>query len=407
LAGIFSFMQVILFDDNRRYRLLPFTHTRPVADIRCGILTMRERWERYLNMTDSGSLTEDYLQPVFPTKGGSDHLYINGGVFGNYELATAIARLQTGQKLVKDHITIAVRTNEQYSFKNFEAETVGLSSLRFEGDVHSINSKWDIFSENDWAIRADFELLTKNRRSAAVPEGVLVSNPSQLFIEEGAQLYAGSVINAATGPVYIGKDADVLEGSLIRGPFAMCDHTVLKMGAKIYGATTLGPGCKAGGEINNVVFFANSNKSHDGYLGNAVIGEWCNLGADTNCSNLKNNYDEVKIWDEHENKSVKTGLTFCGLLMGDHSKCGINTMFNTGTVAGVSCNIYGGGFPEKFIPSFCWGGSDGMTTYDFNRAMETAGRMMARRGKKLSAEELAMYKHIFEQTKAQRDLFAH
>ena len=232
MAGIFSFMQVILFDDNRRYRLLPFTHTRPVADIRCGILTMRERWERYLNMTDSGSLTEDYLQPVFPTKGGSDHLYINGGVFGNYELATAIARLQTGQKLVKDHITIAVRTNEQYSFKNFEAETVGLSSLRFEGDVHSINSKWDIFSENDWAIRADFELLTKNRRSAAVPEGVLVSNPSQLFIEEGAQLYAGSVINAATGPVYIGKDADVLEGSLIRGPFAMCEHTVLKMALK-------------------------------------------------------------------------------------------------------------------------------------------------------------------------------
>lgn len=399
-------MQVILFDDNRRYRLLPFTHTRPVADIRCGILTMRERWERCLNMEGSSSLTEEYMQPVFPMKAGKDNLYINGGIFATYELATAIAQLQEGQKLEKDGLTIAARSNARHSFKSFNEETTALKSIAFGGTIHSLNNKWDIFSENDRAIRADFELITKNRRSAAIPDGVTVTNPSQLFIEEGAKIYAGCIINAATGPVYIGKDAEVLEGSLIRGPFAMCGHTVLKMGAKIYGATTLGPGCKVGGEINNAVFFANSNKAHDGYLGNAVIGEWCNLGADTNCSNLKNNYDEVKIWDEHENKSIKTGLTFCGLLMGDHSKCGINTMFNTGTVTGVSCNIYGGGFPEKFIPSFCWGGSDGMTTYDFSRAMETAGRMMARRGKKLSEQDIAMYKHIFENTVAQRGLFA-
>jgi len=399
-------MQVILFDDDRRYRLLPFTHTRPVAGVRCGILTMRERWERCLNTTESSSLTAAYLQPVYPQQAGNDNLYINGGVFASYELAAAIAHLPHNQKLAKDGLTIAVRTDKTYSFDNFEAGTKELTAIEYSGTIHSLNNKWDIFSENDRAIRDDFALLTKNRRSAAVPNGVIVTNPSQLFIEEGANVYAGCIINAATGPVYIGKDAEVLEGSLIRGPFAMCEHTVLKMGAKIYGATTLGPGCKVGGEINNVVFFANSNKAHDGYLGNAVIGEWCNLGADTNCSNLKNNYDEIKIWDEHENKSVKTGLTFCGLLMGDHSKCGINTMFNTGTVTGVSCNIYGGGFPEKFIPSFCWGGSDSMTTYDFNRAMETAGRMMARRGKKLSAEEIAMYQYIFENTAKQRDLFA-
>jgi len=399
-------MQVILFDDDRRYRLLPFTHTRPVADVRCGILTMRERWERCLNTTESSSLTAAYLQPVYPQQAGNDNLYINGGVFASYELAAAIAHLPHNQKLAKDGLTIAVRTDKTYSFDNFGAGTKELTAIEYSGTIHSLNNKWDIFSENDRAIRDDFALLTKNRRSAAVPDGVIVTNPSQLFIEEGANVYAGCIINAATGPVYIGKDAEMLEGSLIRGPFAMCEHTVLKMGAKIYGATTLGPGCKAGGEINNAVFFANSNKAHDGYLGNAVIGEWCNLGADTNCSNLKNNYDEIKIWDEHENKSVKTGLTFCGLLMGDHSKCGINTMFNTGTVTGVSCNIYGGGFPEKFIPSFCWGGSDSMVTYDFSRAMETAGRMMARRGKKLSAEEIAMYQYIFENTAKQRDLFA-
>jgi UDP-N-acetylglucosamine diphosphorylase/glucosamine-1-phosphate N-acetyltransferase len=227
-----------------------------------------------------------------------------------------------------------------------------------------------------------------------------------LFIEPGAVINAGVIINAATGPVYIGPDSEILEGCMLRGPIALHEHAVIKMGAKIYAGTTIGPGCKVGGEISNVVFFANSNKGHDGYLGNAVIGEWCNLGADTNCSNLKNNYDEVKIWDEYNNRSVRTGLQFCGLIMGDHSKCGINTMFNTGTVVGVSCNIWGGGFPEKFIPSFAWGGSEGMTTYQFARAMDTALRMMARRGKTLSEAETEMYRSIFAATEAQRSLFA-
>ena len=217
---------------------------------------------------------------------------------------------------------------------------------------------------------------------------------------------AGVIINPSSGYVYLAKDSEILEGAMLRGSVALGEHAVIKMGAKIYGATTIGPGCKVGGEISNVVFFANSNKGHDGYLGNAVIGEWCNIGADTNCSNLKNNYDYIKIWDEHKNKSVQTGLQFCGLLMGDHSKCAINTMFNTGTIAGVSANIYGSGFPEKFIPSFTWGGGEGMVTYDFHRAMDTARRMMARRNKELSEAEIAMLQHVFETTASQRSIFS-
>lgn len=260
---------------------------------------------------------------------------------------------------------------------------------------------WDIFSLNDNAIRADYKLITAGSNSAPVPAGVTVTG-SDIFIEEGANVYPGTIINAQAGPVYIGKHTEVLEGTMIRGPLALCEQGVIKMGAKIYGATTIGPGCKVGGEINNTVFFANSNKAHDGYLGNAVIGEWCNLGADTNCSNLKNNYDEVKVWSEQQGALVATGLTFCGLLMGDHSKCGINTMFNTGTVVGVSANIYGGSFPDKFIPSFSWGGSEGMVTYKLDKAMETANRMMGRRNKTLSAAETEMYTHIFNNTAPQR-----
>ncbi len=398
-------MEIILFDDSTRYNLLPFTHTRPIADIRCGIYTMRERWEVFLQ-TSTGTLTENYLQPVFPLKSGNDNLLVNSRVFATNQLIEAIKALQPGAKLVKDNVLIAARTEKATDFLNLEQHTAALSAVEYKEEIYLLNTTWDIFSLNDRAIRDDFNTITKGRKSAAIPENVIVSGRENLFIEEGANIYAGCIINASTGPVYIGKDVEVLEGTMIRGPLAVCEHAVLKMGAKIYGATTIGPGCKTGGEINNAVFFANSNKSHDGYLGNAVIGEWCNLGADTNCSNLKNNYDDVKVWDEYKNKSVKTGLTFCGLMMGDHSKCGINTMFNTGTIVGVSCNIWGGGFPEKFVPSFSWGGSDGMTTYDFNRAIDTAQRMMARRNKTLNEQEKEMYRHIFEKTVPQRDLFA-
>lgn len=399
-------MNMILFDSEVRYSLLPFTHTRPVADIRCGIMTMRERWEHFAQQA-TGTLTEAYMQEVFPQNAGNDNLYINGSIFATAELFEAIKQLQPQEQLVQDGTIIAARvTDKLVKFSDKLEITAEIKDIAYTGIIKSLQNTWDIFSLNEEAIISDFALITAGRASQAIPDGVTVVGKSGLFIEEGATVNAGCIINAESGPVYIGKKAELMEGVMMRGPVAVCDDGVLKMGAKVYKGTTIGPGCKVGGEISNVVFFANSNKGHDGYLGNAVVGEWCNLGADTNCSNLKNNYDKVKIWDEHNFKSIQTGLTFCGLIMGDHSKCGINTMFNTGTVVGVSANIYGGGFPEKFIPSFAWGGSEGMTTYKLERALETANRMMERRGKTLSPQEIKMYEHIFALTQKQRDVFA-
>jgi UDP-N-acetylglucosamine diphosphorylase/glucosamine-1-phosphate N-acetyltransferase len=410
-------MSYILFDDSRR-NLLPFVHTRAIADIRCGIYTMRERWEEMLR-SKTDTLTENYLQGIYTSNHLNDVLekvygmpaniatiYINGSVFATADMAKAVNKLKEGQKLVSGTIIIAANTEDTITFNSFSSSIEKLEAVNYEGEVKKLNNIWDIFSMNGEAIKADFTVITKGKKSAPLPEYVIATGKEHIFIEEGAKVYAGCIINAENGPVYIGKGAEVLEGTMMRGPIALCEHAVVKMGAKLYGATTIGPGCKVGGEINNVVFFANSNKAHDGYLGNAVIGEWCNLGADTNCSNLKNNYDEVKIWNEHTNKSVNTGLTFCGLFMGDHSKCAINTSFNTGTVVGVSSNIFGNGFPEKFIPSFGWGGSEGMTTYSIDRAMETANRMMGRRDKQLNEADKKMFAHIFEQTKKQRDIFA-
>lgn len=399
-------MNIILFDDNTRYRLLPFTHTRPMADIRCGILTMRERWEYFAKSTTS-TLTEEYLQKVFPINSTADNLFINGSVFADKALYEKVTSLQPQQQLVKEGVIIASRiTDGIISFENGLKVNTDLSDIEYEGNIKRLENVWDIFSLNGASIKADYALITEGRTSQPVPNHVTVTGEDNLFIEEGAEISAGVIINASTGPIYIGKNATVLEGTMMRGPIALCEDAVLKMGAKIYADTTIGNGCKVGGENSNVVFFANSNKGHDGYLGNSVIGEWCNLGADTNTSNLKNNYDSVKIWDEHNYKSIHTGLTFCGLMMGDHSKCGINTMFNTGTVVGVSANIFGGGFPEKFIPSFAWGGSDSITTYKLERAVDTANRMMERRNKSLSEAEVSMYEHIFSLTQKQRDLFA-
>jgi UDP-N-acetylglucosamine diphosphorylase/glucosamine-1-phosphate N-acetyltransferase len=395
-------MQFILFDGPARYHLFPFTHTRPVADIRWGILTMRERWEMFLAQ-ETGTLTDDYLQQAFPFIHATDYIYINSSIFATEELSIAIKNLADGEALMFEDNLVALRTTTALIHKDELAYAHSLKKVPFTGDYYPLQHVWDIFKHNDNAIKADVQLLTRGRQSQQLPEYVTALNPSNIFIEPGAKVYP-CIINAEAGPVYIGKDAEVMEGCVIRGPFALGEHAVLKMGAKVYGGTTIGPGCKVGGEISNVVFFANSNKGHDGFLGNAVIGEWCNLGADTNCSNLKNNYDEVKIWDEYENKSLKTGLQFCGLIMGDHSKCGINTMFNTGTVAGVSCNIYGGGFPEKFIPSFSWGGSDGMVTYALDKAINTANRMMVRRNKELSEAEIKILHHIFTRTEKQREL---
>lgn len=399
-------MNYILFDDETRYQLLPFTHTRPVADIRCGIMTIRERWEHFIGLTTS-TLTEDHIQALFPLVSTSDNVFINGSVIATEELWNKIKSLKPQEQLVHKNIIIASRvTDTAVKFGKTLSIDTSLNDIEYHGEFIQISHPWDIFSYNEQVLKADFNLLTTGKESQKLPEHAIVVGSEHIFLEEGAVINAGCIINATTGPVYIGKNAELLEGVMIRGAVAICDNAVVKMGAKIYTGTTIGNNCKVGGEISNVVFFANSNKGHDGYLGNAVIGEWCNLGADTNCSNLKNNYDKIKVWDEHNFKSIQTGLTFCGLLMADHSKCGINTMFNTGTVVGVSANIYGGSFPEKFIPSFAWGGSEGMTTYKLEKALETAERMMSRRNKTLSEQEIKMFETIFALTEKQRDLFA-
>ncbi len=388
-------MQINLFDTARAAYLLPFTHTRPAADIRCGILTMRERWERYLQATASGSITTALLSKVFPAHYGDDNLYLNGNIFANVPLAIVVSNLNPGQALIQEETVIAIRTEQQLDY-----EAINKGSLKdfepvcYKEAIIALKNVWDIFVLNDYALRADFELLTHNKISAPIPEGIrVIGDPKNLFLSESAKIYDG-VINTSTGPVFIDEDAEVMEGVMLRGPLYLGKHGAIKMGAKIYGATTIGHGSKVGGEISNTVFFDYANKGHDGFLGNAVIGSWCNLGADTNSSNLKNNYDEVSIWSEHENRMIKTGLQFCGLLMGDHSKCGINTMFNTGTVVGVSCNIYGGDFPDKFIPSFSWGGKNDRTSYQFDKAIDTAKRMMARRSMEPSAEEIELLKYI-------------
>ena len=256
-------------------------------------------------------------------------------------------------------------------------------------------------TKNGEAIKQDFELITKGRDSQIISESINIINPDQVFIEEGAKLEFVT-LNASSGPIYIGKDTEIMEGSNIRGPFALCEYATVKLGAKIYGPTTIGPHCKVGGEVNNSVLFGYSNKGHDGFLGNSVLGEWCNLGADTNNSNLKNNYAEVRLWDYNTEGFAKTGLQFCGLMMGDHSKCGINTMFNTGTVVGVSANIFGSGFPRNFIPSFSWGGNGGFTTYLTKKAFEVANIVMARRDIEFTEQDAAILEHVFEEAKKYR-----
>lgn len=388
-------MQLNIFDTKVSKKLLPFTHTRPVADIRCGMLTMRERWEKYLQIEQSGSITEAPLAAVFPSDYGNDNLYVNGAVFANVALGIVISNLKSGQALIQEDLIIAIKTEQQLSYQSINTDSLkAFEPVLYKEPIVQLQNVWDIFALNDYAIRADFDFLTFHQNSEPLPESIrVIGEKKNLFIAKGAKIYDG-VFNTQTGPIYIDEDAEVMEGVMLRGPLYLGKHAAIKMGAKIYGATTIGNGSKVGGEISNVVFFDNSNKGHDGYLGNAVIGSWCNLGADTNCSNLKNNYDEVSIWSEQEGRMVKTGTQFCGLLMGDHSKCGINTMFNTGTVVGVSCNIYGGDFPDKFIPSFSWGGKNDMTSYRFDKALDTAKKMMARRGQSPSEAEIELLQYI-------------
>jgi len=385
-------MNYILFDGTVRNSLLPFTYTRPVADIRIGILTIREKWEHYLGSTTT-TVTEAYLEEKFPMVEMEENVMINTSFLPTEKMVNQIEGLKENQAIFKDDEVLAfftVADQEEVNFVDYEIFDAVDNFIQ-------IKNTWDIFSLNDIAIKADFQLLTEGRVSASIPDSVNVINKEQIFIEEGAQISFAS-LNASNGPIYIGKNTEIMEGALVRGPFALCDNATLKMGAKIYGATTIGPFCKVGGEVNNTVFFGYANKGHDGFLGNSVIGEWCNLGADTNNSNLKNNYAEVKLWSYETERFAKTGLQFCGLMFGDHSKCGINTMFNTGTVVGVSANIFGSNFPRNFVPSFSWGGHSGFTTYKMNKVSEVANEVMKRRGLEFNEKEKNILDHIFDET---------
>ena len=381
-------MNIILFDDpTLRKSLLPFTFTRPVSLIRVGILTIAEKWEKRLGAEVSFK-TDDYLQKKYPTVSTLDNLLINGAVCPDDTLVDTVKALPDGYYLVKGTLLIAAR--------NPEDEMTTQNTIEYENPFTIIDYRWKIFRENAAQLKLDFKLITHGRKSAPIADKyTAVYGEENIFVEEGATVLA-AVLNAQSGPIYLGKDSIIQEGVVIRGSFALCEYGQINMGAKLRGDTTVGPHCKVGGEVSNSVFFGNSNKSHDGYLGNSVLGEWCNLGAGTNSSNLKNNYEPVKQWSHAENGFKDTGLQFCGLMMGDHSKTGIGTMFNTGTVVDVCSNIFGGGLPPTYIPSFAWGGANGFTIYKIEKAFETINKVMSRRNADFSEDDKDILLHLFK-----------
>jgi UDP-N-acetylglucosamine diphosphorylase/glucosamine-1-phosphate N-acetyltransferase len=389
-------MNYILFDGTVRESLLPFTFTRPVADIRIGILTIREKWEQHLGYTTT-TLTEEYLSEKYPMVELENNVMINASFLPNGILSEMVKNLEKNQAIFKGDEVVAFYTNDSQEEVDFDTYEI----IDFSEDCLTVEHTWDIFAKNDAALREDFELITEGRTSQPIPKSVNVIAPENIFIEEGAKLEFVT-LNASTGPIYIGKNSEIMEGSVIRGPFALCESGRVKLASKVYGATTVGPHSVIGGEVNNSVLFSYSNKGHDGFLGNSVLGEWCNIGADSNNSNLKNNYEPVKLWSYETENFAKTGLQFCGLMMGDHSKCGINTMFNTGTVVGVSTNIFGAGFPRNFVPSFSWGGASGFSTYLTSKAFQTAKIVMARRNVEFTEDDAKILEHVFEETKKYR-----
>lgn len=391
-------MNYILFDNQTtRTNLLPLTYLRPISAIRVGILTIREKWELYLGENTS-TLTENYLLQKYPIKKTRNNILINASVCPMPEMVELIKNLKPNQSLICGDAIIAVHLLESdIGMINDSDRDLQIEELQCSSNPIIINYPWDIFTNNGKAIQEDFYLLTNNRKSETVSSSNLLISPENIFIEKGVKM-EGTIINATNGPVYIGKYSEIMEGSLIRGPFALCEHSEIKMGAKIYGPTTIGPYSKVGGEVNNSVFFGYSNKAHDGFLGQSVIAEWCNIGADTNVSNLKNTYDEIRIWNYHAETFISTGLQFCGLIMGDHSKTGINTMLNTGTVVGVNVNIFGSGFPRNFVPSFSWGGASGFSTYDLKKAIKVAESVFSRRNKEFNEIEKQVLSYVYDLT---------
>ncbi|MFT4523997.1 MAG: UDP-N-acetylglucosamine diphosphorylase/glucosamine-1-phosphate N-acetyltransferase [Bacteroidia bacterium] len=390
-------MNIILFDDNGWDNLLPLTYTRPASELRIGIMTIKEKWEKWLDGSAS-HITQEHLSEKFKLKKAKDNILINGRVCPSADLVEKVKALGQGEAICSKGALIALRTHSG-GVANFDISIISGKETKIDATV--IRYPWDIFSNNGVELESDFTLLTEGRKSQKISSTNTIVGDGKIFIEKGAKAEA-SILSTVNGSIYIGKDSEVMEGAVIRGPFALCEHGGVKMGAKIYGPTTVGPHSKVGGEVNNSVIIGYSNKGHDGFLGNSVIGEWCNLGADTNNSNLKNNYGLVDCWNYPAKAYIDTGLQFCGLIMGDHSKTGINTMLNTGTVVGVSCNIYGSDFPRKFVPSFSWGSARSMLNYKLDKALETAERVMDRRSVKLDKTEQDLLESVFKLTDGQR-----
>lgn len=389
-------MNFILFDGPRRNHLLPFTFTRPVSEIRVGIMTLKERWEAYLKASVT-SLTEAYLSVKYPVILEDNNVFIDASILPSKYLITIVGSLKAGEVIKLGEVVIAYCSS---AVKTIE-ELQDFKKIDFNEDIVQINNTWDIFDKNADILQSDFDFITEGRKSQPISDTNRVIHPERIFLEEGAKVEF-SILNATDGPIYLGKNSEIWEGSLVRGALALCDNAIIKMGGKLYGATTIGPFSKVCGEVSNSVIFGYSSKGHEGYLGNAVLGEWCNIGADSNNSNLKNNYAKVRLWDYATERFEQTGLQFCGLMMGDHSKTAINTMFNTGTVIGVNSNIYVPGFPRNFVPSFSWGGASGFTTYQPAKAFDAAKVMMARRGVEFNEVEADILTHVFELTKKWR-----
>jgi UDP-N-acetylglucosamine diphosphorylase/glucosamine-1-phosphate N-acetyltransferase len=399
LSGLFLFfcnMTIIFFDDQSRENLAPLTFTRPVADLRIGILKISEKWLHYFKAEFSYK-TAEYLQTKFPFQVSDTNVLINGSVLPDESLVDAVNQLKEGEILIKDQLVIAARLNRELATNFDYKELAAFKQVVYKSEyLFKIKFPEDVFRNNDAAIKDDFKRLTANRTSANLSSTNTVIGDN-IFVEEGVEAECCS-FNTKRGPIYLGKHSEVWEGTHVRGSLALCNNSQIKMGAKIYGGTTIGPNCRVGGEINNAVIWGNSSKGHDGYLGNAVVGEWCNFGADSNNSNLKNNYAEVKLWDYNSERFRATGLQFCGLIMADHAKCGINTMFNTGTVAGVSANIFGAGFPRNFIPDFAWGGAHGFEVYTLKKMFDTAEEVYKRRNMVFDQTEKDILTHIFNNT---------
>lgn len=383
-------MQIVFSDAQYWNEFLPLSYTRPVAEMRCGILSFSERWKKILNTSEIAYLTEDYLQAKFKKPEESESLFLIPNFIPTKKIIAQIQSLHLGEALVYHDEIIVARVN----MKNFSLSQIE-KMIDLEEAPLFFKKHTDLFSLNAEAINFDFELFTAGRTSQPLsPTNGFLGQKEDLFIEEGANIEF-STLNTNTGKIYIGRDAVIMEGSHLRGPFTLGEHSVINMGAKVYGATTIGPYCKIGGEINNIVVFGYSNKGHDGFLGNSVLGEWCNLGADTNSSNLKNNYAHVKLWNFRNKKFEDTGLQFTGTIMGDHAKTAINTQLNTGTVVGIAANIFKPGFPPNFIENFSWGGMKGDEKIRFEKAIEVAEKMMSRRNVALSEVDIQLLQYVF------------